>query len=170
MKYFVILLIFVLTSCTSYKSIRLAKDVDINRFMGKWYVIAYTPLFIDDNAYNGIESYELLDSGKIKTTYSFNKGSFNGELKEYNPMGFIRENSGNAIWKMQFLWPFKSDYRIMYLDKDYKNTIIARAKRDYFWIMSRSNKVEPLKLKYFIEILKSQGYKDLDYRLMPHFE
>ena len=39
---------------------------------------------------------------------------------------------------MQFIWPIKADYRIVYLDKDYQHTIIGRQQRDYVWIMART--------------------------------
>jgi len=58
--------------------------------------------------------------------------------KRYNPRGFVVENTGNAIWGMQFIWPFKSEFIIAYLDKDYTSTIIARNARDYVWIMART--------------------------------
>lgn len=170
MKKILILLItvFYLSSCTSYAPIRLAKAVDIKKFMGDWYVIAYTPTFIDNNAFNAIESYKLTDDKTIATTYTFNAGSFGGEKKVYNPIGFIVENSENAVWRMQFIWPFKSDYRIIYLDKDYQNTIIGRIKRDYFWIMSRSKTIEKKELKKLYKVLEDEGYKLDNYRLMPH--
>ena len=31
---------------------------------------------------------------------------------------------------MQFIWPIRSDYRIVYLDADYRTTVIARRKRE----------------------------------------
>ena len=39
---------------------------------------------------------------------------------------------------MQFIWPIKADYRIVYLDGDYQHTIIGRQQRDYVWIMART--------------------------------
>ena len=30
------------------------KYVDLEKFMGKWYVIAFTPTFVDEGAENGI--------------------------------------------------------------------------------------------------------------------
>jgi len=39
---------------------------------------------------------------------------------------------------MQFLWPFKAEYLIAYVDPDYSETIIARNNRDYVWIMART--------------------------------
>mgnify|MGYP001434341497 CR=1 FL=1 len=41
--------------------------VDLDRFMGDWYVIANIPTFIEKHATNAIESYRMSEDGKIKT-------------------------------------------------------------------------------------------------------
>ncbi len=111
-------------------------DVDIERFMGDWYVIANIPTAIEKGAHNAIESYRLDDDGSIATTFTFNKDGFGGPLKTYEPRGYVSDES-NAIWGMQFIWPIKADYRIIYLDNEYSVTVIGRNKRDYVWIMAR---------------------------------
>jgi len=148
--------------------IKVEKNIDINKFMGDWYVIAYTPFLIDKNAFNGVESYKLNQKGQIETTYTFNKDSFDGEKKKYTPKGFIKKNTGNAIWKMQFIFPFKSDYRIMFVDEDYQDTIIARNKRDLFWVMSKNKNLSKEKTDFYLGMLKAEGYELNNYRLMPH--
>ena len=52
------------------------------------------------------------------------------------PRGFVRDTETNARWGMQFVWPIKADYRIVWLADDYSQTVVARQKRDYLWIMA----------------------------------
>ena len=118
-------------------------NVDLNKFMGKWYVIAHIPTFIEKNAFNAVESYELNKDGTIATTFTFNEGSFNGNNKIYRPKGFVKNNKTNAEWGMQFIWPIKAQYKIVYLDQNYSHTIIARDALDYVWLMSRNKKISP---------------------------
>jgi lipocalin len=89
-------------------------------------------------AFNAVESYKLSEDGSIATTFRFNKGGFDGPEKIYKPRGFIEDRPSNAVWGMQFIWPFKAEYRIIYLSDDYAQTIIGRTKRDYAWIMTRT--------------------------------
>ena len=63
--------------------------VDLNQFMGDWYVIACIPTFIETEAYSAIESYQLEKDGSINTTFVFRKGGFDGPEKRYNPRGFV---------------------------------------------------------------------------------
>lgn len=140
------------------KPIKTVDYVDLDRFMGKWYVIANIPTFIEKDAYNATETYRLEDDGTIATTFRFNKGSLDGPVKKYNPRGFIRNNQSNAVWDMQFLWPFKAEYRIIYLAEDYSLTVIGRTKRDYVWIMAREPSISEEKYASILEFLQEQDY------------
>ena len=117
------------------------RKVDLERFMGDWYVIGFIPVtipfFSEEGAHNGVESYRLTEDGVIETTYTFRKGSFDGPEKRMTPKGWVHNEETNAEWRMQFLWPFKAAYLIVYLDQDYQRTIIGVPNRKYVWIMSR---------------------------------
>lgn len=168
-----ILLISILTSlftgCASnnIKPIHTVEYVDLNKFMGNWYVIANIPTFIETNAYNAIENYKLNNNGTIATTFTFNEGSETGDLKEYKPTGYIVDKESNALWDMQFIWPFKAEYRVIYLDKDYQTTIIGRTKRDYVWLMSRKPQMNKKDLKEAMDFIQAQGYDIDKVQLVP---
>ena len=132
--------------------------VDIERFMGDWYVIANIPTFLEKGAHNAVETYELDDDGTIATTFVFRDGSFDGEKKQYTPRGFVRDDGSNALWGMRFIWPIKADYRIVYLDDDYSQTIIARQKRDFIWIMARTPQIAEQDYEKLIDFAASIGY------------
>ncbi|MDH5368607.1 MAG: lipocalin family protein [Gammaproteobacteria bacterium] len=147
-----------LIGCTSYKPIKVERYVDLDRFMGDWYVFANIPTFIEEGAHNAVESYKKNKDGSIATTFTFNADSFDGTKKTYNPIGFVTDDNSNAIWEMQFLWPFKSDYRILYVDEKYQHTIIGRIKRDYVWVMSRTPEIESKKYNELIRIIENSHY------------
>jgi len=136
--------------------------------MGDWYVIACIPTVIETEAYKAIESYQLEKDGSINTTFVFRKGGFDGPEKRYNPRGFVVENTGNAVWGMQFIWPFKSEYIIAYLDKDYTSTIIARNARDYVWIMARTPFINDSRYQELTKIVANLGYDISKLRNVPH--
>lgn len=132
--------------------------VDLNRFMGDWYVIANIPTFLEKNAYNAVETYAMNDDGSIQTTFTFRKGSFDGEQKEFNPKGFVTNTQTNATWGMRFVWPIKADYRIIFLDEDYSMTVIARQKRDFLWIMARTPNISTADYQKLVDLAESVGY------------
>ena len=132
--------------------------VELERFMGDWYVIANIPTFLEKGAHNAVETYELNDDGTIDTTFVFREDGFDGELKRYNPKGFVRDTETNALWGMRFIWPIKADYRIVYLDEDYTQTVIGRQKRDFLWIMARTPTISEEDYEKIIEFVASIGY------------
>ena len=141
--------------------------VDIERFMGDWYVIANIPTFLEKGAHNAVENYSLSDDGTIATTFTFRDGAFDGKEKEYTPRGFIRDTSTNATWGMRFVWPIKADYRIVYLDDDYSTTIIGRQKRDYVWIMARQPEIPEEEYEVLLDFVESLGYVRSDVKRVP---
>ena len=132
--------------------------VDLQRFMGDWYVIASIPTFIEKGAHNAIESYRLDTDGTISVTFTFRDGAFDGKEKRYTPRGFVRDVTTNALWGMQFMWPIKADFRITYLADDYSQTIISRQKRDYVWIMARTPTIPEADYQRLLKIVEAQGY------------
>lgn len=155
----ILILLFysMIVGCQTMQPIHTVESVDLERFMGDWYVIASIPTFIEKDAYNALESYRLDPDGTIATTFRFNKGSLDGALKEYKPRGFVTHSS-NAVWGMQFIWPIKAEYRIIYLTDDYTQTVIGRSKRDYVWIMARKPSMPDDDYQRILDFLREQGY------------
>jgi apolipoprotein D and lipocalin family protein len=148
-----------LAACsTTLPPVRSVDHVDLDRFMGDWYVIASIPTFIERDAYNAIESYARAGEKEIATTFRFNKGSFDGPLKVYRPTGYVSDDPSNAIWGMQFIWPVKADYRVMYINDDYTQTVIGRNKRDYVWIMARTPAIPEVDYSTLGSLIAGQGY------------
>lgn len=152
-------MISVLSGCSgNVKPIATVPQVDLNRFMGDWYVIANIPTFLEKGAHNAVETYRLMDDGRIATTFAFNAGSFDGKRKQFNPIGTVRDTQTNATWDMQFLWPFQAEYKVMYLDEDYQQTIIGRSKRDYVWLMARQPQISDEDYQQRLQFMAEQGY------------
>ena len=142
--------------------------VNLNQFMGDWYVIACIPTIIETESYNAVESYQLKEDGSINTIFVYRKSGFDGVEKRYNPRGYVIENTGNAVWDMQFIWPFKSEYIIAYLNKDYSSTIIARNARDYVWIMARTPLIDDNRYNELTKTVANLGYDVRKLRKTPH--
>ena len=158
----------VLAGCqASLPPLETVERVDLQRFMGDWYVIANIPTFIETDAYNAVESYRLDEDGTIATTFTFRDGSFDGAEKTYTPRGFVVDEQSNALWGMQFIWPIKADYRIIHLSEDYSETIIGRNKRDYVWYMARTPEVPADRYQRAKDLIEQAGYDVSELRRVP---
>jgi apolipoprotein D and lipocalin family protein len=157
---YVALLVLILTGCSSktVPPLSVVPHVDLPRFMGDWYVIASIPTVIETTAHNAIESYRMAPDGTIATTFTYRDGSFQGAQKRYEPTGFVLDRQSNAVWGMRFIWPFKADYRIAWLNSDYSQTIIGREARDYVWIMARTPTIPDADYRTMLAFLNREGY------------
>ncbi len=156
-----VLVLPALAGCASRQAqapIKTVEFVDLERFMGDWYVIANIPTFIEKGAHNAVESYKMDVDGSIATTFTFRKGGFEGELQTFTPRGFVLDSQSNAVWGMRFVWPIKADYRIVWLDPAYSQTVIGRNKRDYVWIMARQPSIPEDDYRRIVDFLAEQGY------------
>lgn len=161
-------LIAMISGCQSTPPpIATAPRVELDRFMGDWYVIANIPTFIERDAHNAVESYKLGEDGTIDTTFTFNAGAFDGPLKRYTPRGFVRDTQSNAVWGMQFIWPIKADYRIVHVSDAYDVTIVGRQARDHVWIMARTPRIDETDYVALLEIVERQGYDVGKVRRVP---
>lgn len=133
-------------------------NVDLPRFMGDWYVIATIPSWFEKDAWNPMETYRLEPDGRIDTLYRYRKGGFDGARKEIASTGFVTPGTGNAVWGVQLLWPIKAQYLITYVNDDYTQTIIARDKRDYVWVMARTPTIPQADYDALVERVRDLRY------------
>jgi apolipoprotein D and lipocalin family protein len=135
----------------------LASDVDIPRYMGAWYVIANIPTWPERGARDAVETYTQAPDGHIGIDFRYRKQEGDGELKRMGSKGFVSEQD-KAIWGVQFVWPIKADYRIAYVEPDYSQTIVAREKRDYVWIMARTPAIPEERYQALVARVAAMGY------------
>lgn len=145
----------------------LAADVDLDRFTGAWYVLGGRLTSFEDGAHNAIEHYARDGETRMATTFAFRRDGFDGPCKRYRPTGFVQPESGNAIWRMQFVWPLRLDYRILELAPDYSRVVIGREARDYVWIMARSPEIDAAAWTELVERIASWGYDPESIRRVP---
>jgi apolipoprotein D and lipocalin family protein len=141
--------------------------VELERFMGDWYVIAglFTPF--EKDAYAAVENYRLDEKGRIPTTFTFRKGSFDGPEKTYTSMAFVHDTDTYAEWRIQFFWPLRFGYRIIYLDDNYTATAVATNNRKYLWIMSRTPQMPKTLYDDIINLVTEQGFAVEDIVTVP---
>ena len=154
-------------ACAPTRPLATVPYVDLERFMGDWYVQGHIPVGSEADAYNGVESYALAEGGRILTSYVFREGSFDGDLEVLEPVGFVRDTETNAEWGMRIIWPFKAQYLVAHLDEEYSETIIARARRDYAWIMTRQQVISDERFSELVARLVDMGYDAAEVRRLP---
>lgn len=131
--------------------------VNLERFMGDWYVIANIPTPFVKNAFNAVQSYQLNADGTVSTKFRYREGSFDGKEKTLTPRGYVDDDGTNAKWGLQF-GPILAEYLIAYVSPDYSETIIARTSRDFVWIMARTPEISGAEYDRLVQKVTSWGY------------
>ncbi|WP_070987231.1 lipocalin family protein [Halofilum ochraceum] len=144
-----------------------AERVDLDRFVGTWYVIAHIPPDATSNAYNSIERYERVGEDRIRTVFTYRDGGFDGERERMEMTGFVQAGTSNAIWAMQPFWPLRLENTISYVDPDYRTTIVARSKRDWVWIMARTPEIPEREYEELVARVEALGYDLEGLRKVP---
>lgn len=156
-----------LAACADNPPLPPVASVDLDRFMGRWYVIAAIPSFPEREAYNAVETYSRMADGRIHTDFRFRKGSFEAEEKALEAKGTVVPGSNNAVWGEQFIWPIQAEYIIADLDPQYSHVIVARRKRDYVWIMARTPEIPAALYERLKARVAALGYDATKLRMVP---
>jgi apolipoprotein D and lipocalin family protein len=145
---------------------KVVERMDLDRFLGSWYVVALLPTPFEKNAVNGIETYTLDEKGNIRVEYVFREGRPDGKKKVMHQKGWIMDRATNTEWKIQPLWPLRLPYLIIDLAEDYRYTVIGTNNYKYLWIMARGPTIDPEDYAGILSRLKERGYKIEDIKLM----
>jgi apolipoprotein D and lipocalin family protein len=147
------------------------KNVDIQKFMGKWYVVGSRPTIFEVGAHNAIELYTY-DSIKeeIDIKFTYNQGSLEGPVKSVPQTGYIVDKLNNSHWKVSPFWPLKFDYLIIALEKDYQWTVIGVPDQKYIWIMARTPSVSEETYLQIIKTVEDLGYNTINIQKIKNIE
>jgi len=173
MKIYSILLFLLFCSCSSNNiaPLKPVDYVDIQRYMGKWYVIASIPTFIEKGAHNAIEIYTWnAKEDRIDVGYTFNQDSFAGKKKSYPQKAFIYNRETNSEWRIQLFWPLKFAYLITDLAPDYSYTVVTVPNRENVWIMARTPTLPDSVYQKILAKLKEQLFDLKDLQKVPQQE
>jgi len=159
MKYFILLIAFVLTSCTGIPEGLVAIDgFEVNRYLGTWYEVAR----LDHRFERGLEkisaNYSLRADGGVDV---LNKG-WDVQANEWHQAlgkAYFVEQANKGMLEVSFFGPFYGAYNIIELDKkDYRYAMITGPDRSYFWILSRTKQLPATTMQALLEQAKTFGF------------
>jgi len=135
-------------------------NIDIPRFMGKWYVISTIPNFVERGCENAYDIYTLNPDGTIDVLYSAIK---DGKEFTIQQNGEIIDKVNNSTWRMRFTKPYipfyRAPYEVIILDDEYDYMVVGYPDNEYGWIMSRANHMDEKIYQEIVNILEV----DFDY-------
>ena len=144
--------LFFLTGCHNAKpQIPAVKELDIEKYMGKWYEFARMPNWFEKNMVNVTALYFLNPDGRIKVV---NRGEKYGKLKSITGTARKAGKNSDGELEVSFFPPFYSPYRIIMLSEDYRFSVVSGKDTKYLWILSRSAELSPEDREKIFSFLK----------------
>ncbi len=169
MKTLLLLFIIFASFIKGADTMKTVESVDLELFMGKWFVIALVPNMIEKGATNSSDTYVLNKDGTIDITYDAIK---DGKQRQIKQKGTVVNKTSNAEWTIQMRKPFvpfmKFPFKIVYVDKNYEFMAVGYPKNSMGWIMGRSTKVSDEDYKKIMSALVELGYTEEQFELVKH--
>lgn len=162
-KSFMVLFLLVLGSCAGKEAVMKTRletvpYVDLGRYVGTWHEIARYPNRFQKNCTATTATYALRDDGKISVLNECRINTVEGEKKSASGKAWVTDRKSNAKLKVQFFWPFRGNYWIIQLDRDYQWVVVGEPDFKYLWILSRTPQMDHTVYIKILERLTEQGF------------
>ena len=151
-----ILLSILLTACAKMPPPRTVDQVDLDRYMGAWYEIASFPNFFQRRC-QCTKVFYTLKQEKVTIRNQCYRG-VDGPLVTATASAWPVLGANNSQLKVQFFWPFRADYWVLYVDSGYKTAIVSTRNRKYLWFISREKTISATKYQQLYRLAQKQGF------------
>ena len=119
------------------------KNVDLNRYLGKWFQIAYYPnSFQPKDCGLTTAEYSMDARGKIIVKNTCFEDSQGQKIKKRATAKAWSVSKSNSKLKVRFFWPFTGDYWIVRLEENYQWAVVSDPGRKYLWVLARNNTMD----------------------------
>lgn len=142
------------TSAASKDLPQSASDIELGRYMGRWYEIASFPNILQKGCRCTSSNYEIEDESIIVKNRCL-KGI---ELKTIEGRGWVVPGSNQSQLKVQFIWPIKRNYWIIYVDASYQEAIVGTPDKKHLWVLARNPQVSKHIYQQLTDVASQQGY------------
>lgn len=163
LKYFLALLI--LFCAPSIYALQTVPNIDLNKYLGKWYEIARIDSWFEKDCVSVTAEYSL-NANTINVVNSCRLKTTDGKFKQAQGRATVVPNSNNSKLKVSFLPKivrlfdslFAGDYWILKIDPDYKVVLVGDPSKEYLWVLARSPNLDPKIYAEYVEYAKGLGF------------
>jgi apolipoprotein D and lipocalin family protein len=132
--------------------------VDLNRYLGNWYVIANIPYFLEKGKVASYDTYSMRPDGRMNNVFTFRKGSLTAPEESWHGVAWVVDKQSNAEWKVRFIWPFYATYLVLELDPEYRWAVVGTPERKLLWVLARDRSLDDATYAEILKRIQAQGY------------
>lgn len=145
----------------------LAPNVDLPRFMGRWYVIAFIPYVMQNGRVGAYYQFKLKNDDEVSVDYYSRWPDFKHPLDDRTGTADVAKHTHNAKWRVTFTWPVTTDFLILYVDKNYDTALIGYPGHTYGWVLSRTPELDKATYQSLLDRLAGNGYDVSAFQRVP---
>ncbi len=164
MKKILLLFFFIFSlNAFAYDPLPTAQNVDVARYIGKWYTITSLPQFFTRTCVGQTAEYGILNEKQISVHNVCIKES--GKTSDINGVGTIKDAPNNARLSIKFdkfwlkLLGIKGEYVIIKLSEGYDSVLVGSTNRKSLWVLSRTPSIDPAVLEDYKAQARDLGFK-----------
>ncbi len=116
-------------------------SVDLDRYMGRWYVISHVPYFLERGKVASYDTYARRPDGRLTNNFTFREKTLDGPEKTWEGVARVIDPVSNATWKVSFVWPVSVTYKIYALDPAYGWAVIGTDDGGLLWVLAREHRL-----------------------------
>lgn len=167
-----LLLMAVLISCgltdEEIATMDMVRNVDLERYAGKWYEIARFPHRFEKDLVGVTATYTLRPDGKIGVLNEGYQHTLGGKHKKAKAFAKVPDENNSGRLKVYFFWPFCADYLILELDRDhYQYALVGSSSDDYLWILCRQPAMDEDTYRMLVDRAAERGYDVSRLQMVP---
>lgn len=160
-----LLLILCLVSSQSlfaHTALPTASNVDVGRYIGKWYAVTALPQFFTKNCVAQTAEYGIVNEKTISVLNTCFKE--NGKTTDIKGQAVVVDPKTNARLEVTFnnfftrLFRVKGEYVIIKLSEGYDTVLVGSSDRKSLWILSRTPAIDPDTYAEYRNYAKELGF------------
>ena len=132
-------------------------ELDLQKYQGTWYEIARLPFFPERDLVNVTATYSLKEDGKIQVINAGYKHSPDGKYKTAKGTAWRPDENNPGRLKVRFFWPFKSDYLVLDMAKDYSASLVTSSSGNLLWFLCRTPQMPEKTFDRFMGVVIQSG-------------
>jgi apolipoprotein D and lipocalin family protein len=144
-----------------------AASIDLPRYLGRWYVIAIIPYALENRYVGSYAQWTLRPDGQIDDRYTAHPKRFDAAPSTFHFVDSVVPGSANGEWKVRIFWPIYVTQLTLYVDDDYRYTLLGLRDKSLGWVFAREPDIGDADYRSLLARFDALGFDVSRFRRVP---
>ncbi len=133
-------------------------DLDLTRYLGRWYEIARFPNRFERGCAAVTADYALMPDGTISVRNTCREGAVDGPIEVAEGSARVEGPGRLSVNFVRFLPFLRGDYWVLDVTPEYSLAVVGEPGRDYGWVLARAPRITQADYDRALSVLTANGY------------